>query len=161
MHTTAVAPPATEPAVGGAWGQLLRVMLDLWPYYLARCAAHDLPPVQAQALLRMHDRAEMKMRDLAEVLSLDPSTVTGVVDRLEARGLVERQIAPDRRAKILSLTDEGWRVRASLLDSLGRAPGLIAGLHPERQHEIAEALALIGGPCNTFPIEELEEAGRR
>ena len=156
MNTVAVAPPITGPVVPGAWGQMLRVMLDLWPYYLSRCAEHDLPPVQAQALLRMHDRTPMKMRDLAEVLSLDPSTVTGVVDRLEARGLVLRHVADDRRAKILSLTGDGWRLRASLLESLARVPGSIVRLHPERQREIADALAMIGGPCDTFPIAEVE-----
>jgi DNA-binding MarR family transcriptional regulator len=48
------------------------------------------------------------MGELADVLSCDASNVTGIVDRLESRGLVERQVVPDdRRVKRLVLTDEG------------------------------------------------------
>ena len=52
------------------------------------------------------------MRDLAERLCCDASNVTGIVDRLEARGLVERRTAPDdRRVKHLVLTDDGRALR--------------------------------------------------
>lgn len=156
IATISTAPPrpaATEdPVVDGAWGQLLRVMLDLWPAYVAACAAHDLPPQQGQALLRMVDRGTVMMRDLADLLAIDPSTVTGIVDRMESHGLLERLTGTDRRVKLLTLTPHGERVRAELLDSLHRAPGAVARLTPSQQATVADSLAQIGdGPCQTFP----------
>ena len=48
---------------------------------------------------------------LAQKLKCEPSNVTGIVDRLEARGLVERRPDPaDRRVKLAAATEEGRRV---------------------------------------------------
>jgi DNA-binding MarR family transcriptional regulator len=55
--------------------------------------------------------------------------VTGIVDRLEARGLVERQPDPaDRRVKVAAATAEGRRVARSLRESLRFAREPLAGL---------------------------------
>jgi DNA-binding MarR family transcriptional regulator len=48
---------------------------------------------------------------VADVLSCDASTMTGIADRLEERGLIARQSGPsDRRVKLLALTDNGRRL---------------------------------------------------
>ena len=50
----------------------------------------------------------LPMNELAALLACDNSNVTGLVDRLEARGLVTRQPSPeDRRVKHIVLTDAG------------------------------------------------------
>ena len=50
----------------------------------------------------------MPMGELASALSCDASNVTGLVDRLESRGLLQRSpSAEDRRVKVLSLTPLG------------------------------------------------------
>ena len=54
------------------------------------------------------------MSRLADTLSCDASNVTGLVDRLESRGLVRRQpSAEDRRVKVLQLTPAGSRLRSN------------------------------------------------
>jgi MarR family transcriptional regulator, lower aerobic nicotinate degradation pathway regulator len=41
-------------------------------------------------------------------IGLDTSTITGVIDRLETRGLMQRKASPqDRRVRLLSPTDDG------------------------------------------------------
>ncbi len=51
------------------------------------------------------------MRVLASILTCDASNMTGIVDRLEKRGLVQREPSPtDRRVKNVVLTAEGERV---------------------------------------------------
>ncbi|MDP9224300.1 MAG: MarR family transcriptional regulator, partial [Actinomycetota bacterium] len=72
--------------------------------HLDRCAAEfDLSHPQALALLRLEQ--PRPMRDLAERLRCDASNITGIVDRLETRGLVKRQVdGADRRVKNLVLT---------------------------------------------------------
>src|SRR6266498_4944390 len=64
----------------------------------------DLSPPQAYALRRLEPERPLPMRDLADGLACDASNVTGIVDRLERRGLVERQVSPtDRRVKTLGV----------------------------------------------------------
>ncbi|GAA0573920.1 MarR family winged helix-turn-helix transcriptional regulator [Actinomadura livida] len=88
---------------------LLRANFD------AAAAELGLPPVQAMALMNLD--APAPMRRLAEWLRCDASNVTGIVDGLERRGLVERRPDPgDRRVKHLVLTEEGERKRALLRD---------------------------------------------
>ncbi len=73
-------------------------------------ARHDLTPQQV-VLLRSLD-APRPMRALACAMRCDPSNVTGLMDRVERRGLVERVADPgDRRVRLLSLTEPGRRVR--------------------------------------------------
>jgi DNA-binding MarR family transcriptional regulator len=73
-------------------------------------ARHDLTSQQI-GLLRMLD-APVSMRAFAEELSCDPSNVTGLVDRAERLGLVERVPDPsDRRVRILKLTIKGRQLR--------------------------------------------------
>ena len=70
---------------------------------------------QAQALLELDPERTVPMSVLAQCLHNDPSNITGIVDRLEAKGLVERRPrATDRRIKALALTEEGHRVRQRL-----------------------------------------------
>jgi len=91
---------------------------------------HDLTAQQV-GLLRMLSEP-VSMRAFAEELSCDPSNVTGLVDRVERLGLVDRVPDPrDRRVRMLTLTAKGREVRArvnrelalELTDSLGLAPG--------------------------------------
>lgn len=72
-----------------------------------RAAEHDLSIAATRLLGVLRDR-EPTMNELARLLGLDKSSVTGLVDRAERRGLVARApSAADRRAVRVSLTAEG------------------------------------------------------
>src|SRR5262249_55408858 len=75
------------------------------------------------------------MNELAGALGCDASNVTGLVDKLEARGLIERQtVRKDRRVKMIALTSAGASLRSRLLARLFRPPAFIASLpEPEKQ----------------------------
>lgn len=77
-------------------------------------AEFDLTPLQARAVLQLAE--PQPMRALADHLSCEPSNVTGLADRLEVTGLVERVVGVDRRVKLLQLTDEGARLRTRLAE---------------------------------------------
>jgi DNA-binding MarR family transcriptional regulator len=67
----------------------------------------------------------MSMGTAAEALGCDASNLTGIVDRLEKRGLVERRtVATDRRVKELVLTEAGRGVLGQLEELVTAAPGL-------------------------------------
>jgi len=79
-------------------------------------AEFGLSPVQCHVLHLIEPGRPLPMSRLADTLSCDASNVTGLVDRLESRGLVQRQAsARDRRVKVLHLTPTGSRLRTQLL----------------------------------------------
>src|ERR1700683_5376312 len=70
-------------------------------------AEHDLSLTQLRVLGILRDR-RVKMSELADYLGLDKSTISGLVDRAEKRGLLQRAPNPaDGRATDVFLTAEG------------------------------------------------------
>ncbi|GLZ03562.1 MarR family transcriptional regulator [Actinomadura sp. NBRC 104412] len=97
-----------------------------------------LPPVQAQALSTLGE--PVPMRELANRLACDASNVTGIVDGLERRGLVERRPDPrDRRVKQLVLTPEGERRRDTLNAHVDRVAAKVFDL-PEADRKVLRDL---------------------
>jgi DNA-binding MarR family transcriptional regulator len=101
----------------------------------------DLAPMQLHALRLLEPGEEVPMRALAQSLFCDPSNVTGIVDRLKTRGLIERREADhDRRVKILTLTDEGRMMRERAMRLLQEPPPELAALPRETQRALRDAL---------------------
>ncbi|MFE7272147.1 MarR family winged helix-turn-helix transcriptional regulator [Streptomyces sp. NPDC057623] len=108
--------------------------------YEGAAAEHALTGAQAR-LLSLLALEPLPMRKLAQRLRCEPSNVTGIVDRLETRGLVERRPDPaDRRVKLAAATDEGLRVARSLRDSLRFAREPLAGLSDEQRLTLRDLL---------------------
>jgi len=81
-------------------------------------------------------------RELARRLHYDPSNITALADSLEARGLIERRAdASDRRFRLLALTPEGERLRASLEELLAQPPQFLERLTPAEQKQLLQLLA--------------------
>ena len=59
---------------------------------------------------------QLKANELAKMAGLEPSTMTGLLDRMERDALITRSAVPnDRRAQHISLTQRGYNVRESVL----------------------------------------------
>ena len=81
-------------------------MLELWREF-------DLMPPQ-QMILGLLDEPRA-MGELAQLMHCDNSNITGIVDRLAERGLVERRAAEgDRRIKLVALTEAGQELQDEL-----------------------------------------------
>ncbi|MFF5290494.1 MarR family winged helix-turn-helix transcriptional regulator [Paractinoplanes globisporus] len=79
-----------------------------------RAAEHDLSIVQTRLLGVLRDRRPT-MLELAKLLGLDKSSVSGLVDRAERRGLVTRiPSAADRRSVLVGLTEQGRTLAAEV-----------------------------------------------
>ena len=77
---------------------------------------HDITTMQSAALKMLSQDSPKAMRALSDYFMCDASTVTGLVDRLEARNFITRSNHPtDRRVKLLALTNEGAAVKQSIL----------------------------------------------
>jgi DNA-binding MarR family transcriptional regulator len=97
--------------------------------------------MQLHALRLIEPGGEHAMGEHAQAHFCDPSNVTGIVDRLEARGLIERRSAErDRRVKILALTPEGERLRAEASRRMEVPPPEIAALPFEDQVALRDLL---------------------
>ncbi|MFF1447256.1 MarR family winged helix-turn-helix transcriptional regulator [Streptomyces sp. NPDC058274] len=108
--------------------------------YEEAAAEHALTGAQAR-LLSLLSLEPLPMRRLAQQLKCEPSNVTGIVDRLEARGLVERRPDPaDRRVKLAAPTQEGRRIAHGLRDSLNFAREPLAGLSREERLSLRDLL---------------------
>jgi DNA-binding MarR family transcriptional regulator len=84
----------------------------------------------------------LPMGRLAKVLACDASNVTGLVDRLESRGLVRRRpSAEDRRVKVLILTPTGARLRLLLVERMTAPPAALERLSVAEQRALARLLA--------------------
>ena len=78
-------------------------------------AQWDIAPSHARALGVLVRHGEIRLSELSEHLRIAPRTATEVVDALEDRGYVRRHADPDdRRAILVSLTDEGNRVSEAI-----------------------------------------------
>ncbi|MEU9122339.1 MarR family transcriptional regulator [Streptomyces sp. NPDC048506] len=89
--------------------------------YEHAAAEHSLTGTQAR-VLHLLSVGPQPMRKIAQCLKCEPSNVTGIVDRLESRGLVERRPDPaDRRIKLAAATTEGARTAEALRTSLNFA----------------------------------------
>ncbi|MFP4032479.1 MAG: MarR family winged helix-turn-helix transcriptional regulator [Desulfococcaceae bacterium] len=104
-------PPRTELPIPEQMLIALRRItqsMDLHSRYLVK--HHGLTGPQLIILREIQRKGEGTVGDLARAISLSQSTVTGILDRLEARGLVERRRADeDKRRVIVGLTDECHR----------------------------------------------------
>lgn len=121
-------PDITECPDEGSLGQqiaLLAHRLDqrVRAHLDQRVAEFGLTGPQAR-LIRLLEEP-MPMHQVAGLLDCDPSNVTGIVDRLEASGFVERRVLPvDRRVKQLVLTPAGQQVQECLMTVFDDVPGL-------------------------------------
>ena len=107
-------------------------------------AGFDLTTAQARALLALADAAPM--RSLAGHLRCDASNVTGLADRLEARGLVTRAVQQgDRRVKLLALTDAGRELRKALEAAMLDASPVMTRLDADERRDLRDLLLKAAG----------------
>ena len=99
-----------------------------------------------------HLATPISQRELAALLGYDASNVTGIIDRLEASGLVERHVAADdRRVRLVSLTDKGVATMVDLHDRIINASPLLARLEPDERHTLHLLLAKLAGGEGSIP----------
>jgi MarR family transcriptional regulator, organic hydroperoxide resistance regulator len=123
-----------------AWKLMHELMWSQRGRFIDGVGDLGLSPMQAHALRFLEQPRAMS--ELADVLLCDASNVTGIIDRLEARGLVERRPAPeDRRVKLLCLTKEGEALRARVRERIEVPPPELAALSPHEQRELRDLLA--------------------
>ncbi len=106
--------------------------------------SYELSPVQCHVLHLIDPERPLAMSRLAQILSCDASNVTGLVDRLETRGLVRRRpSAEDRRVRVIQLTPEGSRLRADLLRRMTAGVFPLSRLSPGERRSLVKILEVL------------------
>ena len=122
-----------------AWVLLQRIAFSQRPAFVAVAREFDLLPQHVIAL-RSLDRP-IPMSELARLLACDNSNVTGIIDRLEERGLAERRnAAHDRRVKLVALTPEGKRLKEGIEARMAEPPPPIEALSRQDQRALRDIL---------------------
>ena len=124
-----------------AWQLLMKFFFAQRGHLPSAGAECDLSPIQCHVLHLIEPGRPLPMSRLADTLSCDASNVTGLVDRLESRGLVRRQPSPqDRRVKVLQLTPTGARLRAQLLRRMAGRSHPLSRLSLDQQRTLVNIL---------------------
>jgi len=125
---------------GRAWQAMFELLRTQKASMASVFAEYDLT-VQLAFALQVIAREGITMRTLADELACDASNATGLVDRLEARGLLERRTSEaDRRVKRLVLTPAGRRLSDKVEALMLHPPPAIAALSSADQKTLREIL---------------------
>jgi DNA-binding MarR family transcriptional regulator len=101
-------------------------------------ARYDASIIQARLLGALRDR-ELSMAQIARLLNLDKSSVTGLVDRAENKGYVVRSLAQrDARSILVTLTADGRRIVTRVASEIAREiNAVVQGLSETDQRRLA------------------------
>jgi len=132
---------STKSQACEAWQLLIRLFFNQRADLPTVAAQFELSPAQCHVLHLIEPARPISMGSLAEALACDASNVTGLVDRLESRGLIRRKpSAGDRRVKVLELTSTGVRLRSTVLERMTRPPDSLDRLSSGEQRALVKIL---------------------
>jgi DNA-binding MarR family transcriptional regulator len=108
----------------------------------SHCVRHDISMMHLHVLSTLETGAALSMSRLAVTLDVSLSSATGIVTRLEERGLVERiHDLDDRRLVLVRLTDEGRRVASGMDTAVARKlAAIVAELSPDERANALRAV---------------------
>jgi DNA-binding MarR family transcriptional regulator len=111
--------------------------------FMEECAAFDITPVQYAALVAIREHAAIDATRVSALVAFDRSTIGSVLERLEAKGLIERTNSrQDKRVKKLRLTREGGQLLREAEPAVAKAQErILAPLKPEDRRRLMTLLA--------------------
>ena len=163
------APPITMDAVYAAPGYLFRRMQQIAvSIFMEECKAFDLTPVQYAALVAVHTHPGIDATRLSAVIAFDRSTLGSVIERLQAKGHIERKPAPeDKRIKLLYLTKLGAAILKDIIPAVDRAQArMLEPLKPADRKTLTallEQLVDLNNEASRVPLraeDALEHLGK-
>lgn len=145
-------PPSRPPRSPDAdselhlWIVLARAFRAIEAHASADAARHGLTLAEFGILEALWHKGRLLLGELGQTILVSSGGITFLVDRLEKRGLVERQeCEDDRRARFAVLTPEGEKIVQDIFPGhAARLKEVLAGLDAGEQREAAELLKRLG-----------------
>ena len=156
----------TMDAVYTKPGYLFRRMQQIAvSIFMEECRSFDLTPVQYAALIAMHTHPGIDATRLSAVIAFDRSTLGSVIERLEAKGYVERKPAPeDKRIKLLYLTKPGAAILREIIPVVERAQArMLQPLKPAARKTLLALLSQLvdlNNEASRVPLRAEDALGR-
>jgi DNA-binding MarR family transcriptional regulator len=139
LDRMATATNSTPSPAREAQELFFQIAMEHRAWLVHQLAQLDLTLPQMHVLRLLEPGAAVPMSDLAERIVCDASNITGIADRLQARGLVERRPGEsDRRVRALALTPTGVELRERVLEIMTEPPAAIAALPPSDQRALRD-----------------------
>lgn len=128
------------------WVVLSRAQAAIEAHARADVTRHDLTLAEFGILEALHHKGPMLLGEAQKKILVSSGGITYLVDRLEKKGLVERQECPtDRRARYAALTPEGEGLIMRIFPEHARAlEHALSGLDPEEKEEAIRLLRKLG-----------------
>jgi DNA-binding MarR family transcriptional regulator len=158
LPTTAPAvepPPASDGLVDAVVEQLHEMIGMMRCAGTGRMVKSGISMTHLHILWLLEHHGELTMSRLAELVDVSLSNASGLIDRMEERGLVERiRVSDDRRVVLVRVSPEGERMRDQIeavkqdqmrsilgnldVDQLTRLLGAVTDLRGAISHEIGQ-----------------------
>ncbi|HEY7033959.1 MAG TPA: MarR family transcriptional regulator [Thermomicrobiales bacterium] len=124
-----------------AWMRLARIYHKIDRATADRLRRHELSVAQLDVLAQIGAREGITQKELASALLVTKGNVCQLLDRMEARGLVERRTARNERGNHLYLTEDGRRLRCTAVPSHQQlVVERFAGLTPAEHRQLLALL---------------------
>jgi DNA-binding MarR family transcriptional regulator len=134
------------------WQSVVHAVFRRREHMATQAAKFDVTLPQAQLLRLLEHAPARNMGALADALSCDASNITGLVDRLEARGLITRGLAKnDRRVKTILITRRGSKLVAELTKLMFEPPDELRKLSSVQLSALNDLVELALTPAPAHP----------
>ena len=112
----------------------------------------NVTPAQYAVLKCLWSEDHISPKQISQEIWLDASTITGILDRLESKGLVKRMPSnTDRRTLIIALTDEGHALQADIDRIILEANhDVLKDLSPDEQTQLKSYLERVCETCHNI-----------
>jgi DNA-binding MarR family transcriptional regulator len=143
----APAPTAADPLIDAIVGELHRMIGSLRCAGTGRMVKAGISMTHLHILWVLDHHGDLTMSRLAEMLDVSFSNATGLIDRMEERGLVERVRVPDdRRVVIVRASEQGARIRDEIeAVKQDRMRAILGRLQPDQLTRVLAALGDLQG----------------
>lgn len=112
-----------------------------------KLSVFDITPVQYAVLYCLWENDKRSPKEIAERLKLENSTISGILERMEKKGLIERSISKeDRRYIQVMLTEKGANLKDAVLAAVEEVNNEVMSVFSDKDREMLKSwLRLLAG----------------
>ena len=120
--------------------------------------SYNISSTQLNCLVALYEKGPMPISRIAEVILVNASTVTGIIDRLEGKGVVKRsRISEDRRIIMIELTEKGRTLAEDAPPPIQHK--IFEGLNRLTEEEVDEIAEVLIRLTHMLDVQDIDPGG--